>query len=65
MATLQDIITNNTTLTRSQLRSDKGLVTEIQIKLRTALWITVRDSRILSLPYLPFPSCPRWMSKTL
>jgi len=34
MATLQDIITNNTTLTRSQLRSDKGLVTEIQIKLR-------------------------------
>jgi len=31
----------------------------------TALWITVRDSRILSLPYLPFPSCPRWMSKTL
>ena len=32
---------------------------------RTALWITVRDSRILSLPYLPFPSCPRWMSKTL
>ena len=34
MATLQDIITNNTILTRSQLRSDKGLVTEIQIKLR-------------------------------
>jgi hypothetical protein len=34
MATLQDIVTNNTTLTRSQLRSDKGLVTEIQIKLR-------------------------------
>ena len=34
MVTLQDIITNNTTLTRSQLRSDKGLVTEIQIKLR-------------------------------
>ena len=25
----------------------------------------MRDSRILSLPYLPFPSCPRWMSKTL
>jgi type I restriction enzyme M protein len=25
----------------------------------------VRDSRILSLPYLPFRFCPRWISKTL
>jgi hypothetical protein len=31
----------------------------------TALVITVRDSRILSLPYLPFRFCPRWISKTL
>jgi hypothetical protein len=31
----------------------------------TALLITVRDSRILSLPYLPFRFCPRWISKTL
>jgi len=38
---------------------------EITVSGGTALWITVRDSRILSLPYLPFPSCPRWMSKTL
>jgi zinc transport system ATP-binding protein len=31
----------------------------------TALVITVRDGRILSLPYLPFRFCPRWISKTL
>ncbi len=34
MANLQDIVNNGTVLTRSQLRLDKGLVTEIQIKLR-------------------------------
>ena len=34
MATLQDIVTSGTTLSRSQLRADKSLVTEIQIKLR-------------------------------
>ena len=33
MATLQDIINNNQTLTRSQLKADKGLVIEIQTKL--------------------------------
>lgn len=33
MATLQDIINNNKTLNRSQLKADKGLVIEIQTKL--------------------------------
>ena len=33
MATLQDIITSNATLTRSQLKDDRGLVIEIQSKL--------------------------------
>jgi hypothetical protein len=34
-------------------------------RLNTALLITVRDSRILSLPCLPSPFCPRWIPKTL
>jgi hypothetical protein len=34
MATLQEIIDNNQTLTRAKLKADKGLVTEVQIKLR-------------------------------
>ena len=33
MATLQDIINNNQTLTRSQLTGDRALVIEIQTKL--------------------------------
>jgi peptidoglycan hydrolase-like protein with peptidoglycan-binding domain len=33
MATLQDIISSDTTLTRSQLKPDRKLVTEIQSKL--------------------------------
>ena len=33
MATLQDIINESKTLTRSQLKTDKGLVIEIQTKL--------------------------------
>jgi len=33
MATLQDIVNDNKTLTRSQLKADQGLVREIQTKL--------------------------------
>lgn len=33
MTTLQDVINNNLLLTRSQLKADKGLIREIQIKL--------------------------------
>jgi type I restriction enzyme M protein len=38
---------------------------DIIVKDDTALLITVRDSRILSLPCLPSPFCPRWIPKTL
>jgi hypothetical protein len=58
------------------INSHKGSLASIRKKMQpdmgisfcgnhTALVITVRDSRILSLPYLPFRFCPRWISKTL
>ena len=46
-----------------QINDERG--SAILISQNTALVITVRDSRILSLPYLPFRFCPRWISKTL
>jgi len=74
-----ELVTNLCLCLKPQMRKRGGKVYTENVKLRipdfniftypdvmiTALWITVRDSRILSLPYLPFPSCPRWMSKTL
>jgi CSLREA domain-containing protein len=58
-------------LTANGVNEDGGLTGDLDIASRnnvfyiTALVITVRDSRILSLPYLPFRFCPRWISKTL
>jgi hypothetical protein len=48
-----------------QLRSRSWLITVQRERSNTALLITVRDSRIPSLPCLPSLFCPRWIPKTL
>jgi hypothetical protein len=41
------------------------IATDAERNFYTALLITVRDSRIPSLPCLPSLFCPRWIPKTL